>query len=102
MNKHPKISIERVEKFTQDNQWNEVNLFGAMYDESRTMKLEGEQLKVFSVPHLKFDGEKSSDELYDQMRVTVGEVQELFEKGGEEVKEAKVGDTFGPSWSTHW
>ncbi|KAF0408010.1 glycoside hydrolase family 38 protein [Gigaspora margarita] len=75
------ITIERCEKFLSRDFFSDVNLYSQLY-KNRTGSEEYIKLSVYNVPDLK--------------RIT-------FEEAVKAVyKPAKCGDTFGPSWSTHW
>eukprot|EP01112_Ceratiomyxa_fruticulosa_P015164 TRINITY_DN4432_c0_g1_i2.p1 TRINITY_DN4432_c0_g1~~TRINITY_DN4432_c0_g1_i2.p1 ORF type:complete len:1042 (+),score=228.32 TRINITY_DN4432_c0_g1_i2:83-3208(+) len=77
MLRHTSITLERVEKFVSDTYFTDVNIYGKIYPKILRHPL---QLKVFHAP-----GRISYDEAM---------------KG--EYVETKVGESFGPSWSTHW
>ncbi|KAJ2715718.1 Glycoside hydrolase, 38 vacuolar alpha mannosidase [Coemansia sp. D1744] len=82
LQKHPSITRSRVSNFVNDNyQWKDVNIQAVLYD----VKASGEphvQLKVWSAP---------------------GQERPTFEHAvKQEFRPAKVGQMFGPSWTTHW
>lgn len=71
----------RIRQFTDNGQYRDLNL-PAYYDRDRKHE-DHVKLEVYSVPDL---------------------ARPLFHKAIKDAtwKEAKVGDQFGPSWSTHW
>ncbi|CAG8578871.1 16816_t:CDS:10, partial [Acaulospora colombiana] len=75
------ITVERCEKFISESFFTDVNLRSSLYVK-RTGSEKYIQLLVYKVPSLK--------------RISFEEAV----KGNYEP--AKRGDTFGPSWSTHW
>ncbi|KAJ3111536.1 Glycoside hydrolase, 38 vacuolar alpha mannosidase [Phlyctochytrium bullatum] len=79
MQKHRSITVERLEKFIQTGQFSDVNLRSALWKKKTTQNI---ALTVYSVPDLK--------------RIPFSEAI----KG--EFRPAKVGDSFGPGWATHW
>ncbi|KAI9003260.1 alpha-mannosidase 2C1-like protein [Gaertneriomyces semiglobifer] len=79
MQKHRSITIERLQKFIQQGQFEDVNLRSALVSE----RSEGAvSLSVYSVP--------------DGKRIPFAEAI----KG--DYQPARVGQSFGPTWSTHW
>ncbi|KAI8810773.1 alpha-mannosidase [Cladochytrium replicatum] len=79
MQKHRNITIERIEKFLQEGQFDDVNLRSFFTKKSSQNAV---ALEVYSVPDLK--------------RITFEEAT----RG--RYRPAQVGESFGPSWSTHW
>ncbi|KAJ1643845.1 Glycoside hydrolase, 38 vacuolar alpha mannosidase [Coemansia asiatica] len=81
LQKHPSITRSRVNNFINDNQWKDVNIKATLYD----MRISGEphvQLEAWSAP---------------------GQDRPTFEHAVKQnFKPAKVGQLFGPSWTTHW
>ncbi|KAJ2828124.1 Glycoside hydrolase, 38 vacuolar alpha mannosidase [Coemansia erecta] len=81
LQKHPAITRSRVSNFVSDNQWKDVNIQAVLYD----LKVSGEphvQLEVWSAP---------------------GQERPTFKHAvRQEFRPAKVGQMFGPSWTTHW
>ncbi|KAJ1881778.1 Glycoside hydrolase, 38 vacuolar alpha mannosidase [Coemansia sp. RSA 486] len=81
LQKHPSITRSRVNNFIKDNQWKDVNIQATLYD----MRVSGEphvELEVWSAP---------------------GQDRPTFEHAVKQhFKPAKVGQVFGPSWTTHW
>ncbi|KAJ2862753.1 Glycoside hydrolase, 38 vacuolar alpha mannosidase, partial [Coemansia asiatica] len=81
LQKHPSITRSRVNNFINDNQWKDVNIKATLYD----MLISGEphvQLEAWSAP---------------------GQDRPTFEHAVKQnFKPAKVGQLFGPSWTTHW
>ncbi|CAG8784830.1 4952_t:CDS:2 [Dentiscutata erythropus] len=75
------ITVERCEKFLSRDFFSDVNLYSQLY-KKRTGSEEHIKLSVYNVPDLK--------------RITFEEAVKA------KYKPAKCGDTFGPSWSTHW
>ncbi|KAJ2721122.1 Glycoside hydrolase, 38 vacuolar alpha mannosidase [Coemansia sp. Benny D115] len=81
LQKHPSITRSRINNFLSDNQWKDVNIQAVLYD----LTVSGEphvRLEVWSAP--------------GQERPTFAHaVKQKF-------RPAKVGQVFGPSWTTHW
>ncbi|KAI9845832.1 MAG: Glycoside hydrolase, 38 vacuolar alpha mannosidase [Sclerophora amabilis] len=75
------IYRDRLNVFTGDNQYSKKNL-RSMLDEGRATGNDYVKLSVYSVPDLARPSFK--------------------EATSHEFKPANVGDSFGPSWSTHW
>ncbi|CAG8450748.1 8086_t:CDS:10, partial [Ambispora leptoticha] len=75
------ITVERLDKFTSKDFFADVNLFSALY-KKRTDDFKHVRLQVHSVQGLK--------------RIPFDEAIK------KEFRPASVGDSFGPSWSTHW
>ncbi|KAJ3042014.1 hypothetical protein HDV00_008306 [Rhizophlyctis rosea] len=80
MQKHRNITIERLEKFVQVGQFDDVNLSAALWKHSPDSQYV--KLKVYSVPDLK--------------RISFDDAM----KG--KYTDTHVGEEFGPTWSTHW
>ncbi|KAJ2468107.1 Glycoside hydrolase, 38 vacuolar alpha mannosidase [Coemansia sp. RSA 2322] len=81
LQKHPSITRSRLSNFIGNNQWNDVNIQSVLYDQ----RISGEphvMLEVWSAP--------------GQERPTFGHAVK------QEFSPAKVGQVFGPSWTTHW
>ncbi|KAJ1960607.1 Glycoside hydrolase, 38 vacuolar alpha mannosidase [Dipsacomyces acuminosporus] len=81
LQKHPDVTRQRIGNFLANNQWKDVNINSALYE----MRASGEphiKLEVWSAP--------------GQDRPTFAHAVQ------QEFKPAKVGDSFGPSWTTHW
>lgn len=80
MLQHRNITLERFEKFTSKEFFQDVNLRSVLYDAKDT---ESVKLSVFSLPK--------------------GVHKIPFEEAKRgQYKPTKVGASFGPSWSTHW
>ncbi|KAJ3105673.1 Glycoside hydrolase, 38 vacuolar alpha mannosidase [Phlyctochytrium bullatum] len=79
MQKHRDLTLDRLRIFIQERQYSDVNLRAALTKASTT---DGIRLSVYSVPDLK--------------RIPFKEAIK------NEFKPCNVGDSFGPSWSTHW
>ncbi|KAJ1721115.1 Glycoside hydrolase, 38 vacuolar alpha mannosidase [Coemansia erecta] len=81
LQKHPSITRSRVNNFLGGGQWEDVNIKAALYD----LRVSGEphvHLEVWSAP---------------------GQDRPTFEHAvKQQFKPAKVGQVFGPSWTTHW
>jgi alpha-mannosidase len=82
-----KITIERVEKFLSKTAWTDINLTSKIYGPANSSSV---SLKVWSVPDT--DPNFTDKVSYAQMKQ---EPESSFSA-------AKVGQTFGPEWSTHW
>lgn len=82
-----KITIERAEKFLSKEEWKDVNLWGKLYSAACPDSV---KLKVWSVPDT--DPNNTDRVSYEDMRK---QPESAF-------REAKIGETFGPEWSTHW
>ncbi|CAJ0633965.1 420_t:CDS:10 [Entrophospora sp. SA101] len=78
------ITVDRLDKFTSPDYFSDVNLYSQLYkNRVNPTTCEGcIELAVFSVPDLK--------------RVTFEEAKNAH------YKPSKLGESFGPSWSTHW
>jgi len=77
MQKHQSITIERIEKFLSDTYFVDSNIYGRIYPE---INKDAVTLQV--------------SEVCD--RISYNDAQKL------KYKEGKVGDVFGPSWTTFW
>ncbi|KAJ2089528.1 Glycoside hydrolase, 38 vacuolar alpha mannosidase [Coemansia sp. RSA 986] len=81
LQKHQSITRSRINNFTSDNQWKDVNLQAILFD----LKVSGEpyvKLEVWSAP---------------------GQERPSFSHAAkQDYRPAKVGQVFGPSWTTHW
>lgn len=83
-NKLRDITTERVEKFLSPTEWTDVNLFSTLYPKKCSNSV---QLKVYSITD--FDPNETDKVTYeDAIKGTY--------------RDAKIGEHFGPSWSTHW
>ncbi|KAJ3051806.1 Glycoside hydrolase, 38 vacuolar alpha mannosidase [Rhizophlyctis rosea] len=80
MQKHRNITIERLEKFVQEGQFDDVNLTATLWKHRPESKFV--TLQVYSVPDLK--------------RIPFDDAI----KG--KFVDTHVGESFGPTWSTHW
>ncbi|KAJ2402277.1 Glycoside hydrolase, 38 vacuolar alpha mannosidase [Coemansia sp. RSA 2559] len=81
LQKHPSITRGRINNFTSDNQWKDVNLQAVLYD-----------LRVSGEPHVKLE-----------VWSAPGQERPPFSHAvKQEYRPAKVGQSFGPSWTTHW
>ncbi|KAJ2776811.1 Glycoside hydrolase, 38 vacuolar alpha mannosidase [Coemansia javaensis] len=81
LQKHPSITRSRVNNFIGGGQWSDVNVQTALYD-----------LRVSGEPHIRLEVWSAPG----QERPTFGHaVRQKF-------RPAKVGQMFGPSWTTHW
>lgn len=78
MQKHRKITLERVEKFHTTESWTDVNLRSMLY----SARAPATSLRVWSAPGLTRTPYATA-------------VTQTY-------KTARIGDSFGPSWSTHW
>eukprot|EP01111_Echinosteliopsis_oligospora_P011163 TRINITY_DN3615_c0_g1_i1.p1 TRINITY_DN3615_c0_g1~~TRINITY_DN3615_c0_g1_i1.p1 ORF type:complete len:1063 (+),score=284.46 TRINITY_DN3615_c0_g1_i1:57-3191(+) len=76
MLRHRKITEERLEKFVSDTYFKDVNIKGKIFPVSAPLT----NLSVYHAPG----------------RITVQDAKKA------EYTPSKVGDSFGPSWSTHW
>ncbi|KAJ1676005.1 Glycoside hydrolase, 38 vacuolar alpha mannosidase [Spiromyces aspiralis] len=79
--KHRDITESRINNFYNSSMWNSVNIQSILFNATSSGSPHVE-LKVWSAP--------------DQDRPTFAYASK------QEYRPAKVGDTFGPSWSTHW
>jgi alpha-mannosidase len=80
MQKHKKITVERLEKFVSKQSWSDVNLRSMIYGE----RLQLTDVRVFSVPGL------------ERMPLATALRVGKFEPFDRKTRR------FGPSWSTHW
>ncbi|KAI8908000.1 glycosyl hydrolases family 38 N-terminal domain-containing protein [Gorgonomyces haynaldii] len=78
MQKHTRVTIERIEKYLQSGQFSDVNLYSFLYDQV----VDCVSLSLYSVPGL--------DRISFQDAI----------KGS--FKPTQVGVSVGPTWSTHW
>ncbi|KNC99430.1 uncharacterized protein SPPG_05671 [Spizellomyces punctatus DAOM BR117] len=79
MQKHRRITIERLEKYLQNGQFSDVNLHATLVKERNQ---EAVNLQVFSVPNGR--------------RIPFADaIQGSYQP-------TQVGESFGPTWSTHW
>lgn len=74
--KHKRTTLERAEKFVSSMYFKDVNLRGRLYPKVQS---------VISITHFAASG-----------RIPVNEAMK------QEYKPCSVGQSFGPSWSTHW
>lgn len=81
------VSIERVEKFIGATYWRDVNLRGKLYTGE---KAELRSLTVFST------GELGRIPFAQAVQAGWGA------DASSPAREARIGESFGPSWSTHW
>ncbi|KAF2857049.1 glycoside hydrolase family 38 protein [Piedraia hortae CBS 480.64] len=80
---HPKIYLDRLRQFTDNGQYRDQGLLAKLYD-GRVSGDPYVKLSVWSAP--------------DQTRPTFEEATKKENK----YKDTKKGDSFGPSWTTHW
>ncbi len=80
MQKHKKITVERLEKFVSKQSWADVNLRSMLYGR----RLQLDDVAVYSVPNL------------ERIKPAVAMKDGVF------VKFDRKTARFGPSWSTHW
>lgn len=81
LQKHPNITRSRIGNFLSDNQWKDVNLQSTLYD-----------LHVAGPPHVHLE-----------VWSAPGQSRPTFEEAtSHHFKPTKVGQAFGPSWTTHW
>lgn len=80
MQKHKKITVERLEKFVSKQSWSDVNLRSMLYGK----RLELVDVTVFSVPNL------------ERIKPSVAIANGVYVPFDRKTKR------FGPSWSTHW
>jgi alpha-mannosidase len=78
MQKHRKITQERLDKFHSTESWTDVNLRSTLYRARAPVR----ELSVWSAP--------------DTTRPTFATASKQTYVG------AKIGQSFGPSWTTHW
>lgn len=78
------ITVERAEKFVSKDYWKDVNLWSKLYKKRQPDCV---RLSVYSVPNtdVNHTDKMSYKEAMEQEFVPV-----------------KVGQSYGPSWSTHW
>ena len=82
-----KITVERVEKFLSKSEWTDINLTSKIYGTSCSDSV---KLQVWSVPN-------TDPNFTDKVSYA-----EMLQQPESAFKPAKIGDTFGPEWSTHW
>ena len=82
-----KITLERAEKFISKSEWTDINLTSKIYGATSSDSV---QLRVWSVP----DTNPNHTD-----KVSYGEMLKQPESA---FVEARLGQTFGPEWSTHW
>ncbi|KAG1675632.1 Alpha-mannosidase 2C1 [Nymphon striatum] len=76
--KHKRTTLERIDKFISPVYFTDVNLFGRLYSNNKHQQIS--DITHYAAPD----------------RVPFSEVQDkTFQK-------TKVGESFGPTWSTHW
>ncbi|KAJ1668525.1 Glycoside hydrolase, 38 vacuolar alpha mannosidase, partial [Coemansia sp. RSA 25] len=81
LQKHANITRSRINNFIGDNQWKDVNIKSVL-----------EHLRVSGEPHVKL-----------QVWSAPGQERPTFAHAvKQEYRHAKIGDVFGPSWTTHW
>ena len=119
MQKHRKITLERFEKFISKEFFSDANILSQLYKPGFKVIPEhdgGEgnlKISVFSIdpqattfpPSYTENNDNSIpvtrlDPIYHN--VSFDEMMVLTEKGTKLFKPCRVGDSFGPSWSTHW
>lgn len=74
--KHKRTTLERAEKFISEHHFSDINLRSKLYPQKTSLK---------SISHFKAPG-----------RISVEEALQGY------YQEAKIGQSFGPTWSTHW
>jgi alpha-mannosidase len=79
-----KIQTERIEKFVSKEAWTDINLFSKLY---KSRDASAVTLEVFSCPEV--DPNHTDKFTYE-------------EAVKQEFKPAQVGQSFGPTWATHW
>ncbi|KAJ1949841.1 Glycoside hydrolase, 38 vacuolar alpha mannosidase, partial [Linderina macrospora] len=81
LQKHASVTKSRISNFLADNQWKDVNIHSSLYEQ-----------RVSGPPHVKLE-----------VWSAPGQERPTFAHAvTQEFKEASVGQSFGPSWSTHW
>ncbi|KAJ2656985.1 Glycoside hydrolase, 38 vacuolar alpha mannosidase [Coemansia sp. RSA 1200] len=81
LQKHPSITKNRISNFTDDNQWKDVNIQSVLFDQ-----------RVSGKPHVKLE-----------VWSAPGQERPSFSHAVKQTySPAKVGQDFGPSWTTHW
>ncbi|KAJ2743616.1 Glycoside hydrolase, 38 vacuolar alpha mannosidase [Coemansia sp. BCRC 34301] len=81
LQKHANITKSRINNFIGDNQWKDVNIKSVL-----------EHLRISGEPHVKLEVWSAPG----QERPTFAHAAK------QEYRPAKIGDVFGPSWTTHW
>lgn len=82
-----KITLERAEKFVSKTEWTDINLTSKIYGPANSDCV---HLQVWSVP----DTDPNHTD-----KVTYAD---MLRQPKESFVDAKLGQTFGPEWSTHW
>lgn len=82
-----KITLERAEKFISKSEWTDVNLTSKIYGATSSDSV---HLRVWSVPNTK---PNHTDKV---------SYAEMLQQPDDAFVEARLGQTFGPEWSTHW
>lgn len=82
-----KITLERAEKFISKSEWTDINLTSKIYG---ARSHESVSLRVWSVPNT--DPNHTDKVCYGDM---LKQLDDAF-------LPAKIGQTFGPEWSSHW
>ncbi|KAJ2694514.1 Glycoside hydrolase, 38 vacuolar alpha mannosidase [Coemansia sp. IMI 209128] len=81
LQKHSSITRSRINNFIGDNQWGDVNLKSAI-----------EYLRISGEPHVSLE-----------VWSAPGQDRPTFEHASKQkYRPARVGESFGPSWTTHW
>ncbi|KAL7646644.1 UNVERIFIED_CONTAM: hypothetical protein RMT77_001895 [Armadillidium vulgare] len=80
--KHKRTTLERIEKYISKDYFTDVNLFGKLYPKRKDLSFIG---------HWSLPGGEGSWQDWD--------ITTIFQQSFSPVN---VGETFGPSWSTHW
>ncbi|RXG58013.1 Alpha-mannosidase [Armadillidium vulgare] len=78
--KHKRTTLERIEKYISKDYFTDVNLFGKLYPKRKDLSW-----------HWSLPGGEGSWQDWD--------INTIFQQSFSPVN---VGETFGPSWSTHW
>lgn len=97
--KNRSLTVERTEKFVSKVYFTDVNLYGRLYGETEQVKL-----GVYSVPDLeRLPYSQVIGKLTFVYICLNCRIELLFLQIEQGVFEpTKVGQSFGPSWSTHW
>lgn len=82
LHKNYRTTLERIEKFISDTYFTDVNLRGKLYPQSK---------KISNITHWALPGGDGAWEKWTFNEI----IQQPFTP-------AKIGDSFGPTWSTHW
>ena len=94
--KHRNITLERFEKFLSKDYWRDINLRGALY---------GCRAPLANITHLALPTPQHFERA---VRPGFGDVVRTSEQqsdvtmAGAEWSKCTVGQSFGPTWSTHW